>query len=386
MRLVHVVPSVADEASGPSYSVPRLCEALGSAGHEVHLHALGRAGVRMRGHFVLHEHAWNRHGVFARAGFSAPLRRELRAAAGGADVVHNHSLWMMPNLYPALAVRGNRCLLVSSPRGTLSAWALDRHRLVKRLLWLGAQGPAMRASDAFHATADSELEDIRRAGLGAPVAVIPNGVDLPALDVPARRPGDRRRLLFLGRIHPKKGVDLLLRAWAALEEEHDCWDLVVVGPDDGAAGALQALSRELGLTRVRFSGPVFGAEKEATYQAADLFVLPTHSENFGMAVAEALANGVPAITTHGAPWASLERERCGWWIPVGVQPLVECLRHVLGLSHEALRDHGLRGRAHMERDYGWESIGWKMSETYRWMRAGGRPPDWVDVGSSRREP
>src|SRR5690606_27143605 len=135
-----------------------------------------------------------------------------------------------------------------------------------------------------------------------------------------------RRLLFLARIHKKKGVDVLLNAWRRLEERHPDWELTIAGPDDGGyLDGMKQLAAALQLRRVDFTGPVYGERKSTLLQSSDLYVLPTHSENFGMTVAEALAHGVPAIVTKGAPWQGLEDHQCGWWIDLSEDSLAACL-------------------------------------------------------------
>ncbi len=375
MKVLQIVPRIADEASGPAYSVPRLCESVGRLGAEVHLHVLAPTDVAPEAYRIHAHRGWH---FPNELGVSPAMRRELRREASGAAVMHNHSLWMLPNVYPAWATRGTSCRLVTSPRGTLSPWALQWSAWRKRLMWLLAQGRAVRASHCFHATAESEYRDIRAAGLRGPVAVIPNGIDI--LPEPASLPDadERKRLLFIGRLHPVKGLDILLQAWQQLEPRFPDWDLRIVGMDeDGYLARLQQLADELGLRRVHFPGPAFGSEKTKEFQQARLFVLPTHSENFGVAVAEALAHGLPAVVTKGAPWADLETRGCGWWIEQGVDSLAECLRSALALTPEQLRDRGRRGRQWMEREFSWERIGRRMLETYRWLLGGGSPPEWV---------
>lgn len=386
MRIVQVVPSIAAEAAGPAYSVPALCNALIRQGDDVGLHVLGdvqaSAGGRWEGTPLdVRAHRWEK--PLHSLGFSSEMRAALRLEAmSGADIIHNHSLWMMPNLYPAWAVRGTSCRLMTSPRGTLSEWAMRRRPLAKRLMWLAAQGRAVRASDCFHATADSELDEIRGRGLRGPIAVIPNGIAIPRLEPRDESPDRPMRLLFLGRIHPVKGIDVLVRAWSEVQAEFPAWEVVVAGPDAGALAFLRALAAELGVERLKFCDPAYGAEKADLYRSADLFALLSHSENFGMVVAEALANAVPAIVSQGAPWSGLDGRGCGWWIPQGVRPLTECLRHALALPRQELKRRGLLGRAWMEQDYDWNMIGARMSETYRWMRHGGAAPAWVDTDST----
>ncbi len=228
----------------------------------------------------------------------------------------------------------------------------------------------------FHATAQSEYEDIRRMGFLQPVAIIPNGIDVPPLQEKAG--GGLRTLLFLGRIHPKKGLDMLLPAWRAVQSRFQDWRLRIVGQDNGGyLDQMRSLATELGLERIEFSGPLYGHDKWRVYGEADLFVLPTYSENFGMAVAEALSAGTPTIVTRGAPWHDLESYGAGWWIEIGLDPLVACLETAMSLSPRDLAAMGQRGRDWMVREYSWSRIGWQMAETYRWMLQGGERPAWV---------
>lgn len=373
MRLLHVVPHVDDEVSGPSYSVPRLCQGLAGHGHQIGLMCL--AGPASLPGVALDVHRQWR--FPARFAVSPGLAHALWRQAAEVDVVHNHSLWSMANVAAGWVVPGRGAKLVTSPRGTLSAWALAHSGGVKRIVW-PLQRRALALADLLHATSDQEREEIRALGFSAPIAVVPNGIDLPA--PPPARTGQRRTLLFLSRIHPKKGIEDLLRAWSALQDVHPDWDLVVAGrgPVDYET-RVRALAESLGVERVAFPGPVLGAAKSAVYHGADLFVLPTHSENFGMVVAEALAHGCPAVVSHGAPWAGLERERCGWWHPPGVEPLTVALHAAMSLADGARATMGQRGRDWMTREYGWETVSARMAQAYRWILDRGPRPDFVSV-------
>lgn len=373
--ILHVVPAISNEASGPSYSVVRLCESLIEHGETLALAVLD----------------WDRSGSdrqFVRCfplgfgprrlGRSPAMARWIiaQAASGSTEIIHNHGLWMMPNVYAGWARGRARSRLIVSPRGTVSALALAHHAARKRVLWMLAQAQTMKRADCFHATAQSEHEDVRRLGLRQPVCIVPNGIDLPAL-VQTTGSG-RRQLLYLGRIHKKKGIDNLLRAWRAVQDKAPDWEVVVAGPDDGGClGQMQSLAASLGAARVHFPGPIYGDAKLAAYRAASLFVLPTHSENFAMTVAEALAAGTPAIVTKGAPWRGLEREAAGWWIEIGVDPLVACLERALALPDATLAQMGRNGRAWMERDFSWRSIAIQMSAVYRWLSNAAERPECV---------
>jgi glycosyltransferase involved in cell wall biosynthesis len=317
-------------------------------------------------------------GFPARLGRSPEMRKWLceSTSKGHTDIMHNHSLWMMPNVYSCNSVKGTDVPLVVSPRGTMSEWSMRSGSKVKGLFWPLVQRPALRAVTCFHATAESEYVDIRRLGFKQPVAIIPNGIDLPELCKSNR--SENRTILFLGRVHPKKGLDMLLPAWKALQNKFPEWKLRIVGPDNrGHLNEMKVLANSLGLQRVEFTGPLIGSEKAVAYSEADLFVLPTYSENFGMTVAEALAAGTAAIVTKGAPWSGLSTNNAGWWIDIGKDPLITCLEQALSQSRASLDSMGLNGRLWMERDFAWESVADKMKATYDWVLNGGSSPEFV---------
>lgn len=380
MKIAQIVTGLGNEASGPTYSVVQLARALGRGGHEVELYSIGDAR--------LEPSPGTSHRVFPRARLggplwaSPPLRRALLDAGQATQIVHNHGLWLMPNLYAGAAARNSDRPLVVSPRGTLAPWALAHHRWRKRVLWQLGQHRAVSHARLFHATSEAEMADIRTAGFAQPVAVIGNGIEVP--DGPLATPvGDgqgERVLLFLGRLHPVKGVDRLVEAWGRVHRDFPRWRLRLVGPDElGTAAALRARAAALNAERIEFSGPLFGADKVRAYRQADLYVLPTNSENFGVTVAESLAQGVPAIVTKGAPWAGLAREGAGWWIDQGVAPLESALREALAAPPEALRAMGERGQGWMRRDFSWDTIARDMTATYDWLLGRGDRPSCVRI-------
>jgi glycosyltransferase involved in cell wall biosynthesis len=238
----------------------------------------------------------------------------------------------------------------------------------------------LASAAALIATSAAEYDGIRNLGFRQPVAVIPNGVPSEAVALPRAAPrltGDRvRTALFLSRIHPGKGLLNLLRAWSDLAPAG--WRLLIAGPDDGGhlADVLDE-RRRLGLeATVQYVGALDGPAKDAAYRDADLFVLPTFSESFGMVVAEALAHGVPVITTKGAPWADLERFGCGWWVEVGADALGRALRTAIALTDEERRAMGQRGRDYVRR-YDWDEVAGQTAGLYEWILCGGQRPECV---------
>jgi glycosyltransferase involved in cell wall biosynthesis len=312
---------------------------------------------------------------------NSPLMRQwLRAEVetSKVNIIHNHGMWMMPNIYPSEVSRGSNCKLVFSPHGTMSSYALDRSKFTKMVFWNFFQKNALDAVTCFHATAESEYLDIRRLGYKQPVCIIPIGVDIQEVEFREQILPQRKQLLFLGRVHPIKGVDILLNAWKVVESKFLDWDLVIAGPDnDGYLAEMENLAIKLQLDRVTFVGSLFGEEKMRAFKLASLYVLPTHSENFGITVAESLATGTPAIVTKGAPWSGLQNEGAGWWVDIGIEPLITCLEEALALSPAELGEKGLAGRDWMLRDFSWEHISSEFMAVYRWVHEGGELPSCV---------
>lgn len=381
MNIMQVVPRVQDQSSGPSYSVTRLCDSLQEAGQNVELHVLSPRPVDTQT-YTVHEYDCSHFPGARRLGWSPNMKRELDHAAKQADIVHNHSMWMMPNIYSHQAAKKAGCRFVFSPRGTLSEWALNRSRLRKKLVWWYGQKAALYGADCLHATSEKEFEEIRSNGLLQPVAIISNGVDIPDIVDTLPVESSINTLLFLSRIHPAKNVDLLLRCWKLLEDSFRDWELVIAGPlDNEYAKKTQWLAARLELKRARFTGEMTGLKKKEALAQAALFVLPTNTENFGIAVAEALAHGTPVIVTKGAPWSGVESHDCGWWIEQGEESLQAALSEAMRLSQQQLAAMGQRGRMWMERDYSWNRMGEMMLLTYRWLLSDSSRPDWVETGS-----
>lgn len=385
MRIIHVVPAISEEASGPSYTVVRLCESLIEQGLEVTLATLDWAPSISYPSFVK---------TFPlglgprRLGCSPKMAKWLyeMVTMDKVDIIHNHGTWQMNSIYPARTVKKGRTKLIISPRGSLTQWAMTHGSKLKKIFWPLLQRPAFERASIFHATSELEYEDIRKLGFDQPIAIIPNGIDIPSVFHSKSSNSDLRILLFLGRIHPKKGLDLLLSAWKQVQDFFPEWRLVIAGSDRGYYGIngylnkMKIMAHDLELKRIDFIGEVYGSQKWMTYKNADLFVLPTYSENFGIAVAEALAAGTPAIVTKGAPWDILPKINAGWWIDMGLEPLVSCLKEALSQPRDKLKEMGSLGRKWIKENYSWERVAKMMDETYHWfLEMDNNKPDWIKI-------
>lgn len=377
MKSIHVVPWFSEDAGGLAHAVPGICQALYDAGTDVSLHVLqSECNDRPEFTFPVHVHARR---IFPwKLGISPSMRRDIMTESANAEIIHNHGLWTMPNVYPsAISKKHSDCRLISSPHGSLAPWALSRSRWKKRLMWLTMQRQVIRDAACLHATSETEYLDLRKLALRNPIAVIPLGVAIPALGNQRNSPR-RRRLLSISRLHPVKGLDNLIRAWSQIQNQAPEWDLHILGPDENNYRAeLLKLSRELNAERVTLGNAIYGKEKTNAFFDADVFVLPSHTENFGLAAAEALAHGIPVIASKGAPWRELESRRCGWWIDCSPAPLAAGLSSVLKLSPETLCGFGMRGREWMTETFSWSKFAKLMLETYGWVRGNGVRPDHI---------
>ncbi len=374
MKVLQIVPSISKASSGLTSCVPALCHSLSVHDIDVELHVLEKAPEGFRDinikqyprHTFPHPHL----------GRSPEMFAGLAISARNASIVHNNSLWMLPNIYPGQLPRtGFR--LVTSPHGTLAEWALKCSRWRKKAMLLLGQRHALEVTDLFIATSMKEYCEIRNFDLSQPVAVIPNGVVLPS-NFP-KGSDSTFKLVFLSRIHPTKRLDLLLAVWARLVSQFPNWELLIAGPDkeNSYATMLKKYIVSHQVPQCRFVGEQTGEEKWRFLAEADCFVLPTESENFGMVVAEALISGTPVVCSQGAPWEGLVHERAGRWIPLSEDSFESTLREVMSLPRSELIAMGERGRAWMQRDFSWDSVGAKMMQAYTWILNGGSKPSFI---------
>jgi glycosyltransferase involved in cell wall biosynthesis len=303
-------------------------------------------------------------------GYSPGYYRAL--ADFGPEVIHAHGLWTYLSSAALKAHRRQGTPVIVSPHGMLDAWALNFSRFRKGVVAALFQDRLLNESTALHALNSAEAAAIRAYGLKNPIVVIPNGVSMP-IGRPGAPPWSASRrdrvLLFLGRIHPKKGLDMLIRAWPGFVQsggggEH--WRLIIAGWDEiGHEPGLRSLAADLGVAdSVEFVGPLFGSAKNAALAAADAFVLTSRSEGLPMAVLEAWAHGKPALLTRccnlpegAAAGAAIEVEPEQYAVAEG-------LRRLGGLSDSERRAMGEAGLSLVEKRFNWHGIASDFARVY----------------------
>lgn len=367
MRLCHIVPSLEAQYGGTSVSVPQLSAALAGLGHQVDLFATepGRGGFRSEGN--LHVETFPRDWP-QRVCRSTGLRGRL--ARSDAEIFHHHSLWLRTLHYAHRRSRAAGAKLVVSPRGMMNTWAWRHRYFRKQVGRLLIHPGALRAVAGWHATSDEEAADIRALGFTQPLCVAPNGVNPPnnaentlhAEAWLAKCPAVATRpvALFYSRFHQKKRVLELIDLW--LERAPADWLLLLVGiPQDYTPATLDDyVRRAAGADRIH----VFSGERAPPpYAVASLFLLPSHSENFGLVIAEAMAAGVPALVTDGTPWSGVNVDARGWCVPW--EDYGDALVAATHESRDELRARGNRARDWVVAEFSWEKSARRLSDFYR---------------------
>ena len=282
-------------------------------------------------------------------------------------MVHINGCWQPQLAFFQWAAQGLRIPVVLSPHGMLEPWIIKRHFWTRKwpAIQLYQRGLVKRA-DYLHATADVEKENLLRLGWNSRIAVIPNAVNIE--DLPLKNNwSPQRQIVFISRLHVKKGIELLLEALRHLKPDLDGYEVIIAG--EGEPYYVETLKKaaiSFGLSEVvKFVGGVYGAEKVSLLQSADFFVLPTYSENFGIVVAEALACGTPVITTHGTPWRELEENECGWYIPIGANAMEETLKKAISVKEKNLERMGRNGRYLVESSFSSQGVALRFLQLYK---------------------
>ena len=383
MRVLHVITSLKRRGGGPSRSSQGLVAGLNALGIETWLLTINPS-----------EEPW----VVGVDYFVNAKPFERIVLDIKPDIVHLHGLWNFDIHRCAVICRRWNIPYVIAPRGMLEPWSLKQKWLKKRIARFLYQDRDLKKAAALHATAESEAEQFRKLGFMNYCIVSPNGVNLPDGKVERIGGDGQRRALFVSRMHQKKGVLELVEAWSRVKPGGWCCELVyTVNSDEERAYEQKVKDRILALgmsyqdkegnihsptptqnSNFIFTGPLDDEKKWAAYARADLFALPTYSENFGIVVAEALWAGVPVITTKGTPWSDLASHNCGWWIDLPTEDGLAKWDALDAALAEASKLHrqsqpststsllcmGANGHRLVEQKYTWKAVVGAMKHGY----------------------
>jgi glycosyltransferase involved in cell wall biosynthesis len=384
LRVLHVTPYFppASPYGGPPASVLGLCQGLQRAGVDVEVITTTANGVNTlppspsEGDVYDGVPVHYARRAFPRRFFGARVRGPLTRALARADVCHIHGVWNVPEWWASHLARAAGVPYVVSPRGMLQPEAMKRGRARKALAWALLDARNVKGAALLHATSEQEAAALRALNLNVPIAVVPNGVDLSGAR--GASPGFRTRLgipqdaflvLFLGRMHRIKRLDLIADAFAAASSTCPGMHLVLAGPDEHnlIPDLLRRLSGAGGAVHV--TGAIHGADKWALVKDADVMVQCSDSESFGLSVIESLAAGVPAIVTRTCPWSEIETYGCGFWVE---QTALAIAAAIATLAGDPARRAAMGERASVfARDrYSWDAIAPQMARLYAELTKG----------------
>ena len=372
MRIIHYIPSIDRESGGVGSYMQLLAEPFGKL---VELHVVTHRSEHELKLENCQIHYINRWKHFFR------MKRQFVELLDqiDPDVVHVNCCWQPESAMVQRWSMNRGFKTVYSPHGMLEPWIMNRHYWTRKVpALLLYQKSAIKNADIIHATAESECQHLMELGYNKKVVVIANGIDIDQIQMKSSWQRTKT-LLYLSRIHVKKGIELLINAVAELKDLMQGYRVLIAGEgESNYIAELKKLTKNKGVDRiVDFVGGVYGDEKWQLYRQADVFVLPTYSENFGIVVAEALASGTPVITTTGTPWEELQTKQCGWWIPCTQEDITYAVRAAINATDEKLQLLGLNGRRLMEERYSVEAIAQQMKSLYEWVLGKTNKPEYV---------
>lgn len=294
------------------------------------------------------------------------------------DIYHGQGIWNPPIHIMAKQARKLGKPYVISIRGMLEDWSLEQSKIKKKIAMFLYQNKDLKEANCIHVTSQMEANSVRRLGYTQPIALIPNGINLSQYVY--RKKQEQKKVLFLSRIHKKKGLEVLIEAWASLPDDlKNEWCLEIVGNGDlSYIDILNKQIREYNIqSNVVISGAAYDNDKFEKYYAADIFVLPSFSENFGNVIGEALACGTPVITTKGTPWEIINKKNAGRWIELSVDNLKQSLIDIMRMPADLREEMGLNGRKLMEDNFSIDSVAKLHTEVYEWLLAKGDRPKCI---------
>ena len=321
--------------------------------------------------------------------FSPKIKKRARESYKNSfDVIHQHGIWTGASSASLIFAKKKKIPTVVAPHGSLSPWVLSLSRWKKKIALAMYEETNLRLASTLHATSENEISDFRDFGLKNPIAYIPNGIQEQYLSITGNAnrfreqyqiEREKRILLFLSRISPKKGLVMLINAINDIKDAFHPWVLIIAGIDEfDHQREVESEIKKLDLSdRIKIIGPLFNEAKNDAFAASELFILPSHSEGSPMVVLDSLAAGVPVITTKASSWEELNDNHCGWWTEINSDSIARALSEAIKMTRHDLQIMGENGKKLIAEKYTWTQLAQKTLMLYNWILKNGDKPDFV---------
>lgn len=313
-----------------------------------------------------------------------------RTDQGMFEIVHQHGIWTGISQATLIFSKKKNIPTIIAPHGSLNQWALNLSKIKKKIALTVYERDNLRLVSCLHATSENEISDFRKFGLKNPIAYIENGIQEKHLSMEGNAnrfreqyaiAPDKRILLFLSRISPKKGLTMLVEAINTIQDDFANWQLIIAGFDEfNHKKDIESLVKQLNLeSRIKIIGPLFDQIKADAFAASELFILPSYSEGSPMVVLDSLAAGVPVITTKASTWNDLTEYNCGWWSDISTPAIAIALQEAVKMSAEDLQQMGKQGKNLIASKYTWPQLAQKTIRLYDWLLGREDKPDFVQL-------
>lgn len=324
--------------------------------------------------------------------FSKSFCKTIKDEIMDETILHTQSLWNYPPFCAFKLSEKHKLPLIMSIRGNLYDWNLKKSKWKKDLALNLFQMKMFKEASCLHATEENEVKAIRNLGIKTPVALISNGIEIDEFEnLPSKKEAiinldlntAKRYILFMSRIDSKKGLDFLAKSFIKLEKVFPEWELLIAGPvyDQKYFDKVNInISNAKINAKVHYFGMVNGKKRLDLFAASELFILPAHTENFGMVIGEAMAAKLAVITTTGTPWKVLNDKNAGWWVDLNDENIFIALKKAMQKNSHELKEMGERGHEIIKKDFTWEEVANKMKQVYSWVLGKSEKPDFVFKG------
>lgn len=372
MKVLTFISSIDLTGGGPSRSVPILVKGLAEVGVDITL-------MTMRTE-QMNTHALD--GTSAKIHILNSFEQkevEEYVKSEEFDIIQIQSMW--EPIYHKLVKIARKLNIpyLITPRGMLEPWSLSQKKWKKKLAMMLYQKADLQKAACIFTTAEMETRHVRDLGIKTPCSVIPNGIETEGYPCRKTVESVKKQILFLSRIHVKKGIELLIDSFTNLYKNFVDWSVVIVG--NGEPNYIESLKlkvERLGMQdSIKILPPVFGEAKTKLYQESSLFCLPSYSENFGMVIAEAMSCGVPVITTTNCPWEILNETNTGWCIDLSVDNLEKTLQKALSQTPANLYEMGQRASKLVNEKFNYLNVAARTKELYEWILNKTEKPSFV---------